>query len=282
MTALRIFFLGCELSLMNQKLKVSMHAVATIKRTGFSQLVTKTAPSPWLLRSIFDAYPSAVAVLDESGIILHTNQVWNVAGQTSLTGPQRGVGQNYIELCENIQGEARRDAKLLANGILRVIKHDKESFFFEYSNATHSFFVHSVRMNVPGYTSNILVTHQTLMRANVAAQVLTLEQQAICKAFHFVPQPMSLTTLADGRYIDVNETFLSILGFEREEVIGHTSLELGIWASRDERARFVSKLIQGSRVENEETRLRDKSGQERVWLSSAELIELQSEKYLLL
>src|SRR5438034_2074542 len=38
------------------------------------------------------------------------------------------------------------------------------------------------------------------------------------------PQPMSITTLAEGQYLDVNETFLSLLGYSREEVIGQTSI----------------------------------------------------------
>src|SRR5687768_18505261 len=49
-------------------------------------------------------------------------------------------------------------------------------------------------------------------------------------------QPMSITTLAEGRYIDVNPSFLSLLGYERHEVIGHSSLELGIWQNSAQRA----------------------------------------------
>jgi PAS domain S-box-containing protein len=259
-----------------------MHAVARAKQPDISQHPAKPSPSPWLLRSLFDAYPAAVGILDESGIILHTNQAWNLASKSSLVGPQYRVSLNYFDLCENIRGEPRRDAIALKEGILRVTRHEQEDFFFEYNTSEHSFEVHVTRLKLPGTAGNILVSHQTLAHARAESQTLFPEQFALSKAFHFVPQPMSLMTLVEGRYIDVNESFLAMLGFEREEVLGHTSLELGIWASPEERVRFVSRLNREGRINTTETRVRDKSGQLHVWLTSAELIETQSEKYLLL
>jgi PAS domain S-box-containing protein len=223
-----------------------------------------------------------VGILDESGVILHTNQAWNVASQSDLVGPQYRVSLNYLDLCESIQGEVHHDAITLTKGILRVIKHEQEDFFFEYSTSKHSFEVHATRLNLPGSTGNILVSHQTLAHARAESQTLLPEQYALLKALHFVPQPMSLMTLAEGRYIDVYENFLAMLGFEREEVPGHTSLELGIWGSREEHARFVSWLNREGRINKPETWLRDKSGYPGVWLSAAELVETQSEKYPLL
>ncbi|MDX6710436.1 MAG: hypothetical protein QOH96_1452 [Blastocatellia bacterium] len=259
-----------------------MNAVATAKWTDISQDPTRPSPSPWLLRSLFDAYPSAVGILDESGIILHTNQAWNLASQSDLVGPQYRVSLNYFDLCENIQGKARHDAIALTKGILRVIKREQEDFFFEYNTSEHSFEVHATRLKLPGSTGNILVSHQTLTHARAESQTLLPEQFALSRAFHFVPRPMSLITLAEGSYIDVNESFLAMLGFGREEVPGHTSLELGIWASREEYARFVSWLNREGCINKPETRRRDKSGHLRVWLSSAESVESQSEKYPLL
>ena len=79
-----------------------------------------------------------------------------------------------------------------------------------------------------------------------------------------------------------SDLFLAMLGIGREEVPGHTPLELGIWGSREEGVRFVSWLNREGRVKKPETRLRDKCGHPGVWLSSAELVETQSEKYPLL
>src|SRR5678815_6131849 len=91
-------------------------------------------------------------------------------------------------------------------------------------------------------------------------------------------QPMSITTLSNGRYLDVNAGFLSLLGYTRTEVIGQTSLKLGIWKKVKQRAELVRKLKTDGRVESFETTLVGKHGETRIWLSSANLRHIQSEK----
>ena len=92
---------------------------------------------------------------------------------------------------------------------------------------------------------------------------------------------MSITTLAEGQYLDVNETFRSLLGYSREEVIGQTSLSLGIWRNSEQRADLVRMLKSAGRVRDFETTLRGKEGQTRVWLSSADLIDLNNKQCIL-
>ena len=55
---------------------------------------------------------------------------------------------------------------------------------------------------------------------------MRLSEERFAKSFRANPQPMSLTTIANGLYLDVNDSFLAMSGYTREEVIGHTSLEL--------------------------------------------------------
>ena len=94
-------------------------------------------------------------------------------------------------------------------------------------------------------------------------------------------QPMSITTLAEGRYIDVNPGFLSLLGYERHQVIGHSSLELGIWKNSAQRAELVRRLKTDGLVRNFETALRGAKDQTLIWLSSADLVEIDGEPCIL-
>lgn len=112
-------------------------------------------------------------------------------------------------------------------------------------------------------------------------QELQRNEERFAKAFKANPQPMSLTTLANGRYLDVNESFLAMSRYLREEVIGHTSLELGIWETPDHRARFVQRLNDLGSLVNFETKFRTKDGSLRVLLSSAEKVEIAGEDCLL-
>ena len=101
------------------------------------------------------------------------------------------------------------------------------------------------------------------------------------KAFCANPQPMSLTTIADGRYLDVNNSFLSISGYERDEVIGRTSLELNIWESPERREDFIRELLTSGSVCNVEMKFRTKDQNFRTFLSSAEQLQIGGENCVL-
>jgi diguanylate cyclase (GGDEF)-like protein/PAS domain S-box-containing protein len=62
-----------------------------------------------------------------------------------------------------------------------------------------------------------------------------LHSDILNKIFHINPEPMALSRLADGLYVEVNQAFLKLFGYQREEVVGHTAAELGFWedAERD-------------------------------------------------
>ncbi len=117
--------------------------------------------------------------------------------------------------------------------------------------------------------------------AKQAVNKLRASEERFAKAFRSNPQPMSLTTLATGTYIDVNESFLAVSGYTRKEVIGHTSLELRIWETPDTRAEFVRQLKEHGALVNYETRLRAKDGSFKVLLSSAETLDINGEMCLL-
>jgi PAS domain S-box-containing protein len=102
------------------------------------------------------------------------------------------------------------------------------------------------------------------------------------KAFRANPQPMSITTVANGKYVDVNESFLTMSGYAREEVIGHTSHELKVWETPQTRNGFIDQLKDQGSLVNVETRFRRKDGSFRVLLSSAERLEMGGEECLIL
>lgn len=62
--------------------------------------------------------------------------------------------------------------------------------------------------------------------------------------FKAVPASLGISVLADGRLVEVNESFLKIAGYERHEVIGRTALELGLWANPADRDMVVRTLQQ--------------------------------------
>ncbi len=101
-------------------------------------------------------------------------------------------------------------------------------------------------------------------------------------AFRCSPDPITITTIGEGRYVDVNTAFLEVSGYERHEVIGHTAIELDIWLSPQERDIFIQEFrSQNYYVRNQEIRFRTKSGEIRTFIFSSELIYIKGIPHLL-
>ncbi len=107
------------------------------------------------------------------------------------------------------------------------------------------------------------------------ARVSSLQESEakLWKIFDATPDPVAVTRLADGRYINVSEEFLRS-GFKREEVIGATDQELGIWVDEEERLDYERTLKLGGFVRNKEARLRTKDGTIVPCMISAMVVEL--------
>jgi len=114
-----------------------------------------------------------------------------------------------------------------------------------------------------------------------AEEALRQTEERFSKAFKANPQPMSLTTVAGGLYLDVNDAFLTMSGYIRDEVIGHTSHELKIWETPEARRAVVEQLKEHGSIVNYETKFRTKDGTLRVLLSSIEQLNLAGEDCLL-
>ena len=95
------------------------------------------------------------------------------------------------------------------------------------------------------------------------------------KLFRSSPNPILLSTLDDGHFIEVNESFCELLGYSHEELIGHSSIALGVWSFAEERIRIVSELKAGRPVRAEPCEMRAKSGDRRNVDVSADIIEFR-------
>ncbi|HEV2171924.1 MAG TPA: PAS domain S-box protein, partial [Nitrospira sp.] len=106
-------------------------------------------------------------------------------------------------------------------------------------------------------------------------------EEKFYKAFHASPEPITIATAAEGRYIDVNESFLRATGYRRAEVIGRTSFELKFWDREDGRVKFLEALNQSGSVRDLEMTFRTRSGEQRTALDSAELVDIAGQKCIL-
>jgi len=94
------------------------------------------------------------------------------------------------------------------------------------------------------------------------------------KAFRASPDSITVTDAETGKILDVNGGFEQLFGYERNEVIGHSSLEFGFWGVPEDRIRMVELLKQHGSLRNFQTLGKTRQGEERICLLSAESMEI--------
>ena len=110
-----------------------------------------------------------------------------------------------------------------------------------------------------------------LMAANEA---LRQSEEKFSRAFHLGPVITTISTLSEGKYVEVSDFFLRMTGYTREEVIGHTSMDLGIWKNPEDREKVRKTLEKGRRVVEEEILFQNRFGNVHHMLFSAEIVSL--------
>jgi len=194
--------------------------------------------------------------------------------------------QSSFLLFREIQPESRRMARFTASILLvycvfsmarivaMVLLPQTGNDFFQ------SGIVNSVAM--VAYSSlNILFTAGLIIM--ISQRVLNkaqTEKDKYNKAFNSSPYAMLLTKVLDGKIFEVNEGFVRMTGYQPEEVVGKTTLEVGLWIDPEDRKEFVRDLMNGD-VHEKETRFRVKNDTFITCLISATVISVLGEECIL-
>lgn len=129
---------------------------------------------------------------------------------------------------------------------------------------------------VPAVEREIRDARERRIRQQTEQQLYQSEER-FAKIFQTSPIGISITTFPEGRYIDINDRYCELFGYTREEIIGSTSVKLGIWASLSDREQVADLLKQQHRVNNSESTFYTKNREERHCLVSYEQIILDEE-----
>lgn len=98
------------------------------------------------------------------------------------------------------------------------------------------------------------------------------------RLFELNPDAIVIGRLEDGAFIDVNERFRYLLGYERAEVLGKTSLDLGLWLNPSERADYLSAIAEEGIVNGIEAGFRRKDGSIITVSVSGRVMDMDGEK----
>lgn len=109
---------------------------------------------------------------------------------------------------------------------------------------------------------------------------LRQSNERFAKAFQANPNPLLISRLDDGRLVDVNDAAIRNNGFSREEMIGHTSIELGLLTPK-ERKRIIRTLMAQKKLVALPFVYHTKNKEERQGLYSADTFENRGERFMI-
>ena len=166
--------------------------------------------------------------------------------------------------------EIRRDG--IARGLLAVVTRGGERRMWEFRST----------LRTDGVPVPIVrgMAHDVTERVK-AERALRVSEAKFVAAFRASPCSIAISTMEDGRVIEINDACQQHTGYHRGEVIGRTSLELGLWIDPRERADIVADLKEQGKVVNREVRWRSKAGDELTVLYSADTISMDGQAYVL-
>jgi len=98
------------------------------------------------------------------------------------------------------------------------------------------------------------------------------------RIFRHSPDWIAILRLRDGIYLDVNEAFEKVTGFSRLEVLGKTSMDIGIYADPNQRYELDGEFLRTGSTQNQELQYRTKSGEVITVERSGELVEIAGER----
>jgi PAS domain S-box-containing protein len=108
-----------------------------------------------------------------------------------------------------------------------------------------------------------------------------VSEEKFQKIFHSSPVAFSITTLDEGRFLEINAAFEARYGYSRQDVLGRTVHELRIWDDPTDRRLLVALLQRGGPIRSVMTRLRAKSGAIKLTAYSADRIEFDGQPCIL-
>ncbi len=110
---------------------------------------------------------------------------------------------------------------------------------------------------------------------------LRKSESKFAKAFQYGPQIVTISSLDDGVYVDVNDSFVETLKYSEEEAIGHSALDLGIWTYPSQRDSAIALLNEHCPLRNQEVTFTAKDGNVIDCLCSFDIIEIEDRKCLI-
>ncbi|MBD1913563.1 MULTISPECIES: PAS domain S-box protein [unclassified Leptolyngbya] len=241
---------------------------------------TTPPDTDWWFRSAFEQSIQLASLLSPDGRLLVDNQT--ALDFCQLT-PQEFIGRPFVELdCWQLSSEIQNRllAAIATAASGEPVRYETNILAPDRSVITIDFSLKPIR-NPAGQIEFLLAEGLNITSQKQIEEALRQSETLFSVAFHANPEPMTISTLEGDRLFEVNEQFCQITGYQRDDVIGRRIPELNLWQTAEARTQMLEALQESGRLSNYEATLRMQSGELRVGLLSAHIVEVNQQLCIL-
>jgi len=136
-----------------------------------------------LARTVLNSLSAHIAILDENGVILETNQAWQgYAIKSGMPEDHDDRGTNYLEICDAARGSGSDDAENVAEGIRAVISGELDEFLYDYpchsEDEQHWYYLRAIRMSGAGPV-RVVASHEEITTLKLTEEALRKSQEKL-------------------------------------------------------------------------------------------------------
>lgn len=184
------------------------------------------------------------------------------------------IGRDISELCvwDKPQERMRIIKEIQAKGSI----HNQEICFRTKNNDLLTTLISADTIDIAGEAHFLFVVKDISDRKRME-EALRLSEERFYKAFNASPITMSISTVEEGKFLDVNNSFCHTLGGNRSQILGRTAYEIGFWVDELDRQKIKQSILDNVSVSNVEVQFRKISGDIRLGLFSAERVDINEE-----
>src|SRR2546422_2042028 len=236
---------------------------------GFAYDVTDRHDTQERLRAIIDSEPDCVKQLDAEGRLLDMNPAGLAMIQAESIEQVRG-----LEIAQVIAPEHRAAFNDLHRRVFAGGSGTLEFEIIGLKGQRRWLTTHAVPLrDASGTIQAALGITRDISRRRIAELALVESEERFCKAFYANALPLLITRLSDGMVLDANEAFTKLVNRPRDEILGQTTVTLGV-IDAARRASITDKLSAEGVVNDIELELRPRDREPRNGLLSLVRIEL--------
>lgn len=216
-------------------------------------------------RMLFEAAPDGILIVDEKNRILMANAaIYQMTGYNF----KEVIGRSPLDFVAPEDLANRPPRPLDEIKVPGAMKHER---VLVHQNGFRLNVVISSSYMPDGHLQYIIqdVTHRKQME-----KALRDSEEKFSKSFQASPDAVTISYVDTGKLIEVNEGFCRMSGYTREDALGRSAEELGIWEDVKQRSEMVAILRADGRVRDFETTLRRKTGESLNCLLTVDSVDI--------